>query len=213
MIIGLSGFKGSGKDTVASYLKNYGFETISYSGPLKDITAILFNWPRNLLEGNTKESREWREEPDLFWSEKLNIENFNPRYALQYIGTELLRNNFYHDIWITLIEKKINDKSSNNIVITDCRFKNELKLIEKMNGFLVHVKGVIPSWYQLAIQANNGDAYSEEKLKKLNIHKSEREWVGYSFDWVLNNDTTFKNLYNDIDKMLLQIERRLSDRS
>ena len=48
MIIGICGFKGSGKDTVADYLvKHKDFIKISFASVLKDIITILFNWENN----------------------------------------------------------------------------------------------------------------------------------------------------------------------
>ena len=58
MIIGLCGAQGSGKDTVANILvSKYGFVRISFATALKDVVAILFSWPREMLEGDTPESR------------------------------------------------------------------------------------------------------------------------------------------------------------
>ena len=62
MIIGLSGNIGSGKDTIANYLVDkYNFRKVSFASKLKDIVSILYDWDRIMLEGNTPESREWRE--------------------------------------------------------------------------------------------------------------------------------------------------------
>ena len=94
MIIGICGFKSSGKDTIADYLiQNYGFKRLSFASALKDIISIMFDWPRDKLEGLTKEDREWREQIDPWWSKTLNIQLLSPRYVMQYFGTDLLRNN------------------------------------------------------------------------------------------------------------------------
>jgi hypothetical protein len=101
MIIAICGLQGSGKDTIGSYLINkYDFTKLSFAGILKDIVAILFGWDREMLEGATKESRDWREGVDSWWSEKLQIPNLSPRYVLQYFGTDLFRNHFHPDIWV-----------------------------------------------------------------------------------------------------------------
>ena len=85
MIVGLCGAQGSGKDTVANILvANYGFVRISFAAALKDVIAILFSWPRHMLEGDTPESRTWREAPDAEWSQKTGIPGFSPRKALRY---------------------------------------------------------------------------------------------------------------------------------
>ena len=69
MIIGICGFIGSGKDTVADYLVNFhGFRRESFANSLKDAVAVVFGWDRILLEGRTKEAREWREQVGLYYS-------------------------------------------------------------------------------------------------------------------------------------------------
>ena len=103
-IIAICGFQGSGKDTLANILtKNYGYKKLSFGGTVKDVASIIFNWDRKMLEGDTKESREWREKVDVWWSNKLGINNLTPRYILQYVGTDLFRNHFHKDIWINCI--------------------------------------------------------------------------------------------------------------
>ena len=84
MIVGLVGFIGSGKGTVASQLvDDYNFRQDSFASTLKDACSVIFGWPRHMLEGDTKESREWREVVDPWWSKKLSMPNFSPRLALQ----------------------------------------------------------------------------------------------------------------------------------
>jgi len=100
-IIGLVGLIGSGKGTVAElFSKAADCTTDSFAKPLKDLTASIFGWPRPLLEGDTSESRDFRETPDIFWSRKTGIPNFTPRLALQLIGTDVMRNHFHEDIWM-----------------------------------------------------------------------------------------------------------------
>ncbi|MCE5294538.1 MAG: hypothetical protein LLF94_08005, partial [Chlamydiales bacterium] len=71
-IIGLVGLIGSGKDTVARRLvSKHGYAQLSWASVLKDVTAILFGWDRNMLEGATVESRAEREKIDVWWSEQL----------------------------------------------------------------------------------------------------------------------------------------------
>ena len=87
-IVGICGLIGSGKDTVAKRLiENHGFQKVSFAETLKDATADIFQWPRELLEGDTDESRVWREREDFWWSKKLGWK-VTPRKALQIMGTE-----------------------------------------------------------------------------------------------------------------------------
>ena len=97
-LIGICGLIGSGKDTIAGTLVGIGWKRYSMAKPLKDMTAALFNWPRDMVEGDTAESRAWREQRDDWWSERLARE-ITPRSVLQYMGTEVMRQNFHDDIW------------------------------------------------------------------------------------------------------------------
>ena len=95
-IIGICGpLIGHGKDSAAGFLIAEGYQRISFAGVLKDACANIFGWDRVLLEGNTPESRAFREMPDEWWSKRLDIPNFTPRYALQYVGTDVLRTHFH----------------------------------------------------------------------------------------------------------------------
>ena len=68
MIIGICGLIGSGKGSVADILvEEHNFKKISFADKLKDGVASVFDWDRQMLEGDTNDSRKWREEKDDFW--------------------------------------------------------------------------------------------------------------------------------------------------
>ena len=209
MLIGVVGFIGSGKGTVGDLLEQRGFIKDSFAKPLKDACAVMFGWPRDLLEGDTEESRNWREQPDDFWSEKMG-KKFSPRLALQLLGTEAGREVFHKDIWVNSLLKRAGDK---NVVITDVRFKNELKFIQKNNGIVVRVKrGPEPEWYEDAIKVNKGDRYigwalAKDRLKRKGIHVSETDWVGSKFDYTIENDGTLEDLGKKVDGLLQFIKQ------
>ena len=109
-IIGLCGFIGSGKGTVADILvDDYGFTKIGLADRVKDTAAIMFNWPREMIEGNTPESREWREQPDEWWSDELGYE-LTPRMAMQRLGTDCMRKGLDDRIWVLMVKKTIQEK-------------------------------------------------------------------------------------------------------
>jgi hypothetical protein len=169
--------------------------------------SAVFGWDRELLEGRTKQSRAWREQPDEWWSDRLNMA-ITPRWVLQYWGTEVARRNFHDDIWIASLEARLNN-SKDNIVISDCRFPNEIKAIKKQGGKVVWVKrGNLPEWYDAAISANKGPngnltwALSRAKLEKLGIHASETAWVGTKFDVIIDNNGTIDELYQQIAEIV-----------
>lgn len=204
-IIGLIGFAGSGKDTVGNILRDYfGYEKYSMAGPLKDIISILFSWDRDLLEGATKESREWRESPDEWWTKKLNWEErfgckFTPRICMQYIGTDVLRNHFDINLWVNILEKNLSNKKK--IVVTDCRFKNEIDTILNNSGDIIRVRrGKDPEWFERAKQ-NISDYHNNPDMNNsflwmdiLNIHHSEVDWLDTNPSFILENNGTKEDI-------------------
>lgn len=213
MIIGFVGFIGSGKDTAADYLVNFhGFRRDSFANTLKDAVAAVFGWDRTLLEGRTKEAREWREQVDPWWAERLGMPTLTPRWVLQYWGTEVCRNAFHDDIWIASLENKMR-KTKDNIVISDVRFPNEIRAIHNAGGLVVRIKrGADPDWYQDAVNVNSGPtnmswAISRARIETLKIHSSETSWVGGAIDHTLSNDSTIDDLFSQLRNL---VEDRLS---
>ena len=179
MIIGICGFIGSGKDTAADYLVNFHeFRRESFASTLKDAVAAVFGWDRDLLEGRTKAAREWREQVDPWWANRLNKPQLTPRWVLQYWGTEVCRQGFHDDMWIASLENKLR-KSPDNVVISDCRFPNEIKAIKEQRGQIVWVqRGELPWWHDIAIRANQGNLDAQQVLLSHNVHVSETAWAG-----------------------------------
>ena len=202
MIIGICGFIGSGKDTVADYLVNFHeFRRESFANTLKVAVAAVFGWDRIMLEGRTKEAREWREQPDQWWSDRLG-QQITPRWILQYWGTEVCRKGFHDDIWIASVENKLR-KSGDNVVISDCRFPNEIASIKSAGGKIVWVqRGILPHWYNIAVKANRGENNAITWLEKEKIHASEWAWIGSNFDYKLDNNGSIDNLYNQIKNLV-----------
>ena len=208
MIIGLLGSINSGKGTVANRLvNNYNFRQDSFAASLKDACSMIFDWPRHMLEGDTKESREWREQVDNWWANKLSISGFSPRLALQLVGTDILRDCFNQDIWFLALENKIRKNTNKDSVISDTRFPNEIEFIKNQGGILIEInRGNKPEWYETAVIANTGDSRSIDIMKAhySEIHYSEWAWAGTQVDYSLNNDT-LENLYFQIDEIIADI--------
>jgi hypothetical protein len=210
MIIGITGLIGSGKDTIASHLlEKYGYERYSWATPLKDITATLFGWDRDMLEGVTSEQREKREQVDPWWDKKLNkYDLVSPRWALQFIGTEVMRNTFHQDIWVLAGMKRIEGKK--NVVIPDTRFPNEIKAIKEMGGVIWNVqRGPLPEWYNdfkdwhycnKNVAGASPNYYMSNKWPT--VHPSEYSWVGTEFDAIFQNNTTIERLKQSIDSVI-----------
>jgi len=200
MIVGVLGFIGSGKGTAGELLQEMGFTSVSFASNLKDVASVMFGWPRELLEGDTEISREWREQPDEFWSKELGYE-ISPRKVLQLLGTESVRDVFHKDFWILSLKRKM--KYGQNYVVTDCRFPNEMKFIHSQGGILIEVeRGVKPHWYDIAAAANHGDTKAIRWLENNQIHSSETSWVGGEIDHKITNNGTLEELKGSLYKCL-----------
>ena len=146
-IIGLTGYKGSGKDTIADYLVGeHGFIKIAFADFIRNALKELFDWDDDNF------SQEKKEIPDSYWG-------VTPRKMCQEIGTEFLRihckdfisqdfklpNN--EDYKATFHIKRINKEvmkllsinSNVKIVFSDIRFQDELDYIKKIGGKVLKV--------------------------------------------------------------------------
>lgn len=193
MIIGICGLQGAGKDTLADILcEKYGFVRLSFAGVLKDVCAVLFGWDREMLEGRTKEARLEREVVDEWWSARLGIAGFTPRKAMQMIGTDVMRNYFHDGIWVAAVERRL--MFLPKVVITDCRFPNEIALIKAAGGKVIHVeRGAAPAWV---------NSYKNEGVAPAGVHSSEYVWMRTKFDRVVKNDGSLADLEGALEGIL-----------
>lgn len=192
MLIGLVGKAYSGKDTVADYLVDkWEYKKLSFACHMKDITALMFNWERSLLEGNTEKSRNWREQTDEWWSERLQISNFTPRRALQIVGTDLIRKHLNIKFWIIAMEKKLNSllESNMNVVISDVRFENEIEMIRKLGGKIIGLNRI------------SDDSKMDQLIAS---HISENvDWHEKNIDYTIDNNGSKDSLFKKLDKIIL----------
>jgi hypothetical protein len=213
MIIGLVGFINSGKGTVGTILQNeYGFKPESFAKPLKDACAAIFGWDRALLEGDTPESRYYREQVDGYWAKVLNKPTFTPRLALQWMGTEAGRNVFGENLWTASCIRRCEmlwALQQYNTVVTDCRFVNEIKAIKDAGGVVVRVRrGQDPLWMRFYLKqltsasADNLNDYMA--FREPELHQSEWDWVNsldkidYTIENIEGNPASMKDALSDI---------------
>ena len=131
VIIGLFGKKGSGKDTFADYMvEKYGFQKLSFAGPLKKICKDLF-----LLS-------EYQVNDPILKETVIPQWNLSPRQILQKVGTDLFRQHFSETFWVDLMKNTLEQFSENEkIIITDIRFQNEHDLVQYFpNSFIIKIQ-------------------------------------------------------------------------
>ncbi len=201
VLLSVCGFQGAGKDTFANYLIDYyGFVKYSFASATKDILSTLFGWERGLLEGDTIESRKFRETVDPWWSERLSIPDLTPRKMLQIIGTDLFRKQFNYDIWVTCVEKKLlsylESNPNSNIIISDCRFPNEIKMLRDLGFKLIYIKRNEPEWFG---EYKSGIDCPEAS----GLHVSETSWIRENFDLEISNQfEDVENFYSQINEFV-----------
>lgn len=211
MIVGVVGFLGSGKGTIGDLLiQDRGYYKLSFADAVKDSVSTIFRWPRHLLEGDTEESRNFRETTDGFWSERFGYA-VTPRYMLQLMGTEAGRDVFHENIWVYTLEKRM--EGLKDVVIPDVRFPNEMKFIKDKGGIIIRVlRGELPKWYDVAIAANDklflhSPEAHDMMINKYKVHYSEWAWVGAKhIDYTILNDGTIEDLKIGLNNIMGNIK-------
>ena len=107
-------------------------------------------------------------------------------------------------------------KTTDNIVISDVRFPNEIKAIHNAGGIVIRVKrGTDPLWFQAAEDFNKGPvgnakwSLSKTKLDNLNVHASEYSWVGGNIDKTVYNDSSIDEMFSQIEILIKSQESDL----
>ena len=150
-LIALTGLPRTGKDTMAQHLMDhYGYVRKSFADPLKVAASVLLNRPLSQCQGL-----------DGFDREAVMPEwGFSMRWFLQRLGTECLRYQISADFWVTrmsleltTLDGRVPDSTSQEppselkVVITDCRFFNELLMVRNLGGTLIEIRrpGIVGS--------------------------------------------------------------------
>lgn len=146
MIVGLTGKKRHGKDTVGSILVGeHGFVRIAYADALKESAAALFDvpvgtWDELKNDPDAKVSLRVKNPPG-YAARSRSIAGFSVREFLQRYGTEAHRNVFGTGFWIDVARGKMEGALADDlsVVVTDVRFDNEAKVIRDLGGLIVNI--------------------------------------------------------------------------
>jgi hypothetical protein len=174
MIIGLSGYAQTGKDTVANYLvESHGFIKISFADPIRE---ALYRLDPNIRVGEMVGASLANAVDNLGWEELKRLSS-DARELLQRLGTEVGREMFGKDFWVEQAMSKA--KKHDKVVFADVRFPNELE----------------------AILENGGDVWriSKPGVDAVNRHLSETALDGYNFKRTIHNLSSFEELYSIVD--------------
>ena len=174
MIIGMSGYAGSGKDTVADILvADHGYERRSFAALLKQ--AVY-----NLDPVLTSAGLRVQHLVDKYGWDVVKREYPEARRLLQRFGTEVGRTLFGENFWVD--QAFVGIGADDKIVFTDCRFVNEA----------------------LAVQVCGGDVWRIERpgVNALNAHPSETSLDDFDFDAIIANDGTIRDLASAVKFLL-----------
>jgi hypothetical protein len=181
MLVGLTGYAGSGKDTAAAGLTAIGWKRVSFAEPLRQMLLTL-----NPIVGHrhygTVRLQDVVEEHDWLEAKKLG----EVRRLMQVLGTEIGREMIDDDLWIKLAKKSWDDYFSfgYDVVVTDVRFKNEADAIRFNGGKIIRIH--------------------REGVKPVNNHVSDTGVDLLSVDHEIINNGSVEDLQNTL-KTLLQL--------
>ena len=186
-----AGNAGHGKDTVANMMadvcRQRGLSPLrlAFADPIKDIAVHLLGIPKSVSYGTQED--------------KLNYKVYGKtaRHWLQWIGTELGRDQVHKDIWIERFAQRALESDARVIIGSDCRFPNERAVTRELLGGemgLVIVKINNP---RVPV---NLDHESESLV--FNTPDSE-------FDHIIHNSSSLSDLMSDVEdlasKLLAQV--------
>jgi hypothetical protein len=178
-IIGISGKRGSGKDTVAGIIQRLqpekNWQILRFADKVKEIAALLTGLPLDTM--HTQEGKRV----------------FLPDYEMtvgqlqQRLGTEAIRGQLHDKAWIFATMNQI--RPEGNYLITDVRFPNEVGCIEEAGGIVLRLTGDPLS--QL------GDGTRDDS------HSSECALDDHPFTFRVHNVGTISELEWKIKRLLL----------
>jgi hypothetical protein len=171
MIIGLSGYARSGKDTIAEILiMNYGFRRLAFADNIRKAVKTL-----DPILDNGKRVSEMVSQ--IGWEGTKNYPEM--RRMLQVFGTEVGRDMFGENFWVEQVFREIDsDDIIENFVITDVRYPNEADSIRDRGGEIWRI--------------------TRSQVDAINSHISEKALDDYSFDRNVSNNDSIADLSTEI---------------
>ena len=185
-IIGITGKKQHGKDTIGNYfVLNHGYQRIAFADALKYMLAIGFGFSKDQLHGHLKE------ESDPFWK-------VSPREVMQFVGTELFRENMSkliphveNDFWVWILKKKILSNPETKFVVTDIRFQNEMELIQELGGTTFCV---------------SRPTSSEHLNSSLHSSETQIDTLSKKVNHLFLNDGSLEDLYEKVENYIASLQ-------
>lgn len=116
MLVGITGKKFNGKDTVADYIvKEYGGNKVSLAYPVKEICRKYLGYSFDELHNPERKEEEITHFPYV-----------TPRKAMQFVGGVFRE--LSPDVWIEYLKRNLDRKALN--IIADVRYPNEANICD-----------------------------------------------------------------------------------
>jgi hypothetical protein len=181
-LIGLTGRKGHGKDTVASMLVERGYTQLRFADPLKNMLRAFY-----ATLGVPERDIERRIEGDLKEELCPFLGDKTPRQAMQTLGTEWGRGCIASDLWVVTLQRRAWQCriKRENVVVSDVRFPNECAAIHEMGGVVYRV-----------------DAGDRVPSNEFSNHASETEVDALSVDGIIDNSGDLAQLRPIVDDVV-----------
>ncbi len=129
MLIGITGLKGSGKDTLGTILHvSRDYRVTWFAEPIKESLKVALRMSHDQLYG----SQALKEQVDPRYG-------ICPRHAMQTFGTEWGRGLINPEVWVICCMDKIDSSPQQSWVIPDVRFANEARAITSRGGKIIEV--------------------------------------------------------------------------
>lgn len=177
LLVGLNGVAGSGKDTAAEVLAEFGFVRYAFADKLREVLYAL----NPIVRTDSFEYRRLDGLVDELGWELAKRTCRDVRELLQRMGTEAGRQTIGPDVWVDALFEAALSAGHERIVITDCRFPNEAKGITSRGGAVWRIE-------------RNG-------FSAVNGHISERALDTWPFDTIVVNNgpvETFREAVRDL---------------
>lgn len=138
MLVGITGAKGSGKDTFAETFTRKNFFLVKMADTLKDMLRTLYR-----AADVDEETIERKIEGDLKEEPCEILGGSTPRWAMQSLGTEWAKMvDPTHTLWSRIWEKRVAPLllDGTPIVCTDVRFHHEAEVVRRLGGHLLRIE-------------------------------------------------------------------------
>ena len=199
MIIGITGSIGTGKSTVSNYLISKGYSVVDADKISKGAYNIGSNGYKAILEVFGVEILNSNGEVDRKKIKKIVFDNSN---MLQRLNMAI------HPIIINEIEKEIEILlESQNVVFLDAPLLIETELHKKVDKIIVVV---CDKNEQINRIIKRDKITADMAISIINSQMSIDEKLKFA-DYIVYNNSTIENLYSQVDEIILEIKKQISD--